>query len=102
MVEKVEIERTFECYLCNFDHGLLSLYVDGLKIVIVSRIKTGRIISDKKVRSIEKILSRFRKVGIFRVARSNYTGAFFERRKFEVSHSSILELLDEQGYEIRS
>ena len=100
MVE--EVDRTFECYLCNFNYGLLSLYVDGLKIVIVSKIKTGRIISDKKVKSIEKVLSRFRKVGIFRVARSNYPDTFFKKRKFEVSHSDILELLDEQGYEIRS
>lgn len=103
MVEKVErIERTFECYLCDFDYGLLSLYVDGLKIVIVSKIKTGHIINDKKVKSVEKILSKFKKAGIHRVARVSYNSVIIGRRRFEVFHSAILELLDEQGYEIKN
>ena len=94
--------KIFKCFLCNYDRCLLSLYIEGLKIVIISRIKCGRVINDKKVRSVEKILSKFKKAGIFRVARASCDGAFFERRKFDISHSTILELLDEQGYDIRN
>ena len=95
-------DKIFKCFLCNYDRGLLSLYIEGLKIVIISRIKCGRVINDKKVKSVEKILSKFKRAGVFRVARASYDGAFFERRKFDIKHSTILELLDEQGYEIRN
>jgi hypothetical protein len=47
-------------------------------------------------------LAKFKKAGIFRVRKVSYTGAFFERREFDISHSDIIELLDEQGYEIRN
>ena len=94
--------KIFGCFICKYDHGLLSLYVEELKIVIVSRIERGRVISDKKVKSINKILSKFKKAGIHRVARVSYNGVITGWRKFEITHSAILELLDEQGYEIRS
>ena len=95
-------DKIFKCFLCNYDRCLLSLYIEGLKIVIISRIKCGRVINDKKVKSVEKILSKFKRAGVFRVTRASCDGAFFERRKFDIKHSTILELLDEQGYEIRN
>ena len=98
-------EKIFGCFICKYDCGLLSLFVEDLKIVIVSRIKRerSRVMSDKKVKSVEKILSKFKRAGVFRVAKvSCGGGAFFERRKFDIKHSTILELLDEQGYEIRN
>jgi hypothetical protein len=94
-------DKIFKSYIIN-ENGLKALYVEGLNIVIVSRLNSERIISDKKIKSIDKLLAKFKKAGVFRVRKTSYTGAFFERRKFEVSHSAILELLDEQGYEIRS
>ena len=94
-------DKIFKSYIIN-ENGLKALYVEGLNIVIVSRINSERIISDKKIKSIDKLLAKFKKAGIFRVRKASYTGAFFERREFEVKHSTILELLDEQGYDIRN
>ena len=94
-------DKIFKSYIIN-ENGLKALYVEGLNIVIVSRINSERIISDKKIKSIDKLLAKFKKVGIFRVRKASYTEAFFERREFEVKHSTILELLDEQGYDIRN
>ena len=97
-------DKVFKSYIIN-ENGLKALYVEGLSIVIVSRLKSKRIISDKKIKSIDKLLTKFKKAGVFRVRKAtytSYTGAFFERREFEVKHSDILELLDEQGYEIRN
>ena len=94
-------DKIFKSYIIN-ENGLKALYVEGLNIVIVSRLNSERIISDKKIKSIDKLLAKFKKAGIFRVRKASYTGAFFERRKFDIKHSTILELLDEQGYEIRN
>ena len=94
-------DKIFKSYIIN-ESGLKALYVEGLDIVIVSRLNSERIISDKMIKSIDKLLSKFKKAGIFRVRKASYTGAFFERREFEVKHSDIIELLDEQGYEIRN
>ena len=94
-------DKIFKSYIVN-ENGLKALYVEGLNIVIVSRLNSERIISDKKIKSIDKLLSKFKKAGIFRVRKASYTGAFFERREFDIKHSTILELLDEQGYEIRN
>ena len=94
-------DKIFKSYIIN-ENGLKALYVEGLNIVIVSRLNSKRIISDKKIKSIDKLLAKFKKAGIFRVRKASYTGAFFERREFEVKHSTILELLDGQGYEIRN
>ena len=93
--------KIFKSYIIN-ENGLKALYVEGLNIVIVSRLNSKRIISDKKIKSIDKLLAKFKKAGIFRVRKASYTGAFFERREFDIKHSTILELLDEQGYEIRN
>jgi hypothetical protein len=93
--------KIFKSYIIN-ENGLKALYVEGLNIAIVSRLNSERIISDKKIKSIDKLLAKFKKAGIFRVRKASYTGAFFERREFEVKHSDIIELLDEQGYEIRN
>jgi hypothetical protein len=93
--------KIFKSYIVN-ENGLKALYVEGLNIVIVSRQNSKRIISDKKIKSIDKLLPKFKKAGIFRVRKASYTGAFFERREFDIKHSTILELLDEQGYEIRN
>ena len=94
-------DKIFKSYIIN-DNGLKALYVEGLNIVIVSRLNRERIISDKKIKSIDKLLAKFRKAGIFRVRKAYYTGAFSKRREFDIKHSTILELLDEQGYEIRN
>ena len=94
-------DKIFKSYIIN-DNGLKALYVEGLNIVIVSRLNRERIISDKKIKSIDKLLDKFRKAGIFRVRRAYYIGAFSKRREFDIKHSTILELLDEQGYEIRN
>ena len=94
-------DKIFKSYIIN-ENGLKALYVEGLNIVIVSRLNSKQIISDKKIKSIDKLLAKFKKGGVFRVMKASYTGAFFERRKFEVKHSDIIELLDEQGYEIRN
>jgi hypothetical protein len=94
-------DKIFKSYIIN-ENGLKALYVEGLNIVIVSRLNSERIISDKKIKSIDKLLAKFKKAGIFRVRKVSYTGAFFERREFDIKHSTILELLDEQGYEIRN
>ena len=94
-------DKIFKSYIIN-ENGLKALYVEGLNIVIVSRINSERIISDKKIKSIDKLLAKFKKAGIFRVRKASYTGAFFERREFDIKHSTILELLDEQGYDIRN
>ena len=93
--------KIFKSYIIN-ENGLKALYVEGLNIVIVSRLNSERIINDRKIKSIDKLLAKFKKAGIFRVRKASYTGAFFERREFEVKHSDIIELLDEQGYEIRN
>ena len=95
--------KIFNSYIIN-ENGLKALYVEGLNIVIVSRLRLNseQIISDKKIKSIDKLLSKFKKAGIFRVRKASYTGAFFERREFDIKHSTILELLDEQGYDIRN
>ena len=94
-------DKIFKSYIIN-ENGLKALYVEGLNIVIVSRLNSERIISDKKIKSIDKLLAKFKKVGIFRVRKASYTGVFFERREFDIKHSDIIELLDEQGYEIRN
>ena len=94
-------DKIFKSYIIN-ENGLKALYVEGLNIIIVSRLNSEQIISDKKIKSIDKLLAKFKKAGILRVRKVSYTGAFFERRKFDISHSSIIELLDEQGYEIRN
>ena len=94
-------DKIFKSYIIN-ENGLKALYVEGLNIVIVSRLNSKRIISDKKIKSIDKLLAKFKKAGIFRVRKASYTGAFFERREFDIKHSTILELLDEQGYDIRN
>ena len=96
-------DKIFKSYIIN-ENGLKALYVEGLNIIIVSRLRLNskRIISDKKIKSIDKLLAKFKKAGIFRVRKASYTGAFFERREFEVKHSDIIELLHEQGYEIRN
>ena len=93
--------KIFKSYIIN-ENGFKALYVEGLDIVIVSRLNSERIISDKKIKSIDKLLAKFKKAGIFRVWKASYIGAFFERREFDIKHSTILELLDEQGYEIRN
>lgn len=93
-------EKIFKSYIIN-ENGLKALYVEGLNIVIVSRLKSKRRINDKKIKSIDRLLAKFKKEGVFRVRKASYAGAFFEGREFEVKHSDILELLDEQGYEIR-
>jgi hypothetical protein len=94
-------DKIFKSYIIN-ENGLKALYVEGLNIIIVSRLNSERIISDKKIKSIDKLLAKFKKAGIFRVRKASYTGAFFERRKFDIKHSDIIELLDEQGYDIRN
>ena len=94
-------DKIFKSYIIN-ENGLKALYVEGLNIVIVSRLNSERIISDKKIKSIDKLLAKFKKAGIFRVRKASYTGAFFERREFDIKHSDIIELLDEQGYDIRN
>ena len=94
-------DKIFKSYIIN-ENGLKALYVEGLNIVIVSRLNSERIINDRMIKSIDKLLAKFKKAGIFRVRKASYTGAFFERREFDIKHSTILELLDEQGYEIRN
>ena len=46
-------DKIFKSYIIN-DNGLKALYVEGLNIVIVSRLNRERIISDKKIKSIDK------------------------------------------------
>ena len=92
-------DKIFKCHLSKYS-SLLSLHVEDLNIIIVSRIKCGDwVINDKKVKSIERILTKFKKVGIFRTFKSTYIGALYKGREFDISHSTILELLDEQTYE---
>lgn len=92
-------DKIFKCHLFKC-YGLLSLYVEDLRIIIVSRIKcSDRVINNKKVKSIERILTKFKKVGIFRTFKSTYDGSLYKGRKIDILHSAILELLDEQTYE---
>ena len=94
-------DKIVKSYIIN-ENGLKALYGEGLDIVSVSRLNSERIISDKKIKSRDKLVAKFKKAGLFRVRKASYTGAFFERREFDISHSSILELLDCQGYDIKS
>ena len=90
-------DKIFWCYLIEHSH-LQSLYVEGLGLIISSRSKTKMRVT--KIKSIEKLLTRFRRCGILRVNKS--VCRIIGGRRFEVTHSMILELLDEQGYEVKN
>lgn len=89
------------CLLVN--SGLQSLYVDGLGITISFRIPPK--IDEKKVKNIGRLMNRLKKAGIIRVTKPSYIGLSVGgsgKRWFEVKHSDIIELLDEQGYDVNS
>jgi len=83
--------------------GLQSLYVDGVGITISFRIPPK--IDEKKVKNIKRLMNRLKKAGILRVTKPSYIGLSVGgsgKRWFDIKHSDIIELLDEQGYEIRN
>ena len=81
------------------EFGYQSLYVDGLWITI----KPFRPlqINERKIKNVRKVLDRIRKNGIMRVSRAKLISKP-GRRWFEVSQEDVMELLDCQGYEIKS
>lgn len=81
------------------EFGYQSLYVDGLEITI--RSFRSLQINQGKVKNVRRVLDRIRKNGIMRVSK---VGPISKLRKrwFEISQEDVMELLDCQGYEIKS
>jgi len=88
-----------KCCIIRDDFGYQSLYVDGLEIVIRS-FRSLRI-NQRKIKNIRGVLDKIRRNGIMRVSK---VGPISKpgRRWFEVSQEDVMELLDCQGYEIKS
>ena len=79
--------------------GYKSLYVDGLGITITS-FRSLRI-NQRKIKNVRRVLDQIRVNGIMRVSKDGLTPKS-GRRWYEISQEKVMELLDEQGYEIRS
>ena len=75
------------------------LYVDGLEITIRSFHPLR--INQRKIKNVRRVLDQIRRNGIMRVSK---VGPISKpgRRWFEVSQEDVMELLDCQGYEIKS
>ena len=80
------------------EFGYKSLYVDGLEITIKS-FRSLRI-NQRKIKNVRRVLDQIRRNGIMRVSKARLIPK--PGRRFEITHSAILELLDEQGYDIKS
>lgn len=85
------------CLVREFGHQ--SLYVDGLEITINSYRSLK--INQRKVKDIRGVLDKIRRVGIMRVTKGKLIPKP-GRRWFEISQEDVMELLDCQGYEIKS
>ena len=85
------------CIIRNF--GYQSLYVDGLEITI--RPSRSLQINQRKIKNVRRVLDKIRKNGIMRVSKARLIPKP-GRRWFEVSQEDVMELLDCQGYEIKS
>jgi hypothetical protein len=81
------------------EFGYQSLYVDGLGITI--RPFGTLQINQRKIKNVRRILDKIRRNGIMRVLKAKLISKP-RRRWFDVSQEDVMELLDEQGYEIRS
>ena len=85
------------CIIREF--GYQSLYVDGLEITIKSFRSLQ--INQRKIKNIRRVLDQIRKNGIMRVSKSSLISKP-GRRWFEISQEEVMELLDCQGYDIKS
>ena len=85
------------CIIREFGHQ--SLYVDGLEITIYSFRSLQ--INQRKIKNIRRVLDQIRKNGIMRVSKASLLSKP-GRRWFEISQEDVMELLDCQGYEIKS
>ncbi len=81
------------------EFGYQSLYVDGLDITIKSFLPLR--INQRKVKNIRGVINKIKRNGIMRVSKGKLISKS-GRRWFEVSQEDVMELLDYQGYEIRS
>ena len=86
------------CIVREFGHQ--SLYVDGLEITINSFRPLQ--INPRKIKNVRRVLDKIRRNGIMRVTRGKLIPKLKKRRWFEVSQEDVIELLDCQGYEIKS
>ena len=98
MMKSLKNMDNLKCCIVR-ESGYQSLYVDGLEISIKS-FRSLRI-NQRKVRDIRRVLDQIRKNGIMRVSKSRLISKS-GRRWFEVSQEDVMELLDCQGYDIKS
>ena len=102
MKSQKNMDEKLECCL-TFNQGLLALFIKGKSFDLIISFRTNHGIQRSKVRSVEKLMNKLKRIGVFRVDKLNYNSReIIENRKIIIKHSSILELLDEQGYEIRN
>ena len=91
-------DKVFKCYLLYDRYWLESLFVSDLEIIITFRKQIK--IQENKIKSPKKLLSKLKKIGVLRITRRGFIDPVLKnRRLFEIKHSDILELLDEQTYE---
>ena len=91
-------DKVFKCYLLYDRYWLESLFVSDLEIIITFRKQIK--IQENKIKSPKKLLSKLKKIGVLRITRRGFIDPVLKnRRLFEIKHSDILELLDEQAYE---
>ena len=81
------------------EFGYKSLYVDGLEITIKS-FRSLRI-NQRKIKNVRRVLDQIRRNGIMRVSKAGLIPKP-GRRWFEISQEDVMELLDDQGYDIRN
>jgi hypothetical protein len=93
-------DKILKCYLLYDRYWLESLYVIDVGIIItfLKQIK----IQNNKIKSSEKLLSKLRKIGVLRITKRGFIDPVVKcKRVFDIKHSEIMELLDEQSYEVR-
>ena len=81
------------------EFGYQSFYVEGLNIII--RPSQSLNINQRKIRNIQKVLAWIKRVGISRVTKALVPKSMV-RKWFEIRQEDVIELLDYQGYEIKS
>lgn len=87
------------CCIIQDDFGYQSLYVDGLEITIRSFCSLQ--IDQRKIKNIRGVLDKIRRNGISRVSKLGPISKL-KKRWFEISQEDVMELLDCQGYDIKS
>lgn len=78
------------------EFGYQCIYVDGLEITIKSYRSLK--INQRKVKNIQVVLDKIKRIGIMRVTKGKLIPKP-GRRWFEISQEDVMELLDCQCYE---